>query len=74
MSQALIDAILDGPALAPPPGVKSNFVDPKSLSHPEWVWLQLVVTTVVVAMRVYTKLGVVGKMLAEDCECYFVLS
>ncbi|KAJ4984261.1 integral membrane protein [Stagonosporopsis vannaccii] len=63
-----MDAILNGPALAPPPGVKPNFDDPKDLSHPELAILQLLVATLVVAMRVYTKMGVLRNMLVEDCE------
>lgn len=74
MSQSMIDAILDGPAMAPPPGVKSNFENPDNLSHPELAWLQLIIATVVVLMRVYTKLGVVRKMLAEDCECCDIMN
>jgi hypothetical protein len=70
MNQSMIDAILDGPALAPPPGVRPNFENPDNLSHPELAWLQLIIATVVVVMRVYTKLGVVRNMLAEDCESY----
>lgn len=68
MDQAQIDAILDAPALAPPKGVVPNFENPENLSHPELAVLQLAIATVVVGMRVYTKMGVVGKMLAEDCE------
>ncbi|KAF3046373.1 hypothetical protein E8E12_005915 [Didymella heteroderae] len=52
--------------MAPPPGVKPNFENPDNLSHPELAWLQLSIATAVVVMRVYTKLGVVRKMLAED--------
>lgn len=70
MKQSIVDAILDAPALAPPPGVTANFENPRNLSHPELAVLQLVVATAVVGMRVYTKLGVVRKMLAEDCECH----
>ncbi|KAJ4382806.1 hypothetical protein N0V86_002030 [Didymella sp. IMI 355093] len=66
MNQSTIDAILNGPALAPPPGVKPNFENPQNLSHPELAVLQLVIATAVVMMRVYTKLGVVRKMWAED--------
>ncbi|KAF1932126.1 uncharacterized protein M421DRAFT_285051 [Didymella exigua CBS 183.55] len=66
MKQSAIDAILDGPALAPPPGVTPNFENPVNLSLPGMAVLQLVVATAVVGMRVYTKLGVVRKMLAED--------
>jgi hypothetical protein len=68
MNQSTIDAILDGPALAPPLGVRPNFENPQNLSHPELAVLQLVIATAVVVMRVYTKLGVVRKMWAEDCE------
>lgn len=68
MNQSLIDAILDGPALAPPPGVKPNFSNPEDLSHPELAVLQLVVATLVVGMRLYTKLGVLRNMLVEDCR------
>jgi len=53
-----------------PPGVEPNFENPDNLSHPELAWLQLIIATVVVVMRVYTKLGVVRKMLAEDCKSY----
>ena len=65
--------VLDGPALAPPRGVKPNFEHPDNLSHPELAVLQLAVATVVVGMRICTKLGVVRKMLAEDCECIHTL-
>jgi len=68
MDQAQINVMLDAPALAPPPGVVANFDHPDNLSHPELAVLQLTVATVVVGMRVYTKMGVVRKMLAEDCE------
>lgn len=73
MNQSMIEALLDGPAMAPPPGVKANFVNPDNLSHPELAWLQLSISTAVVVMRVYTKLGVVRKMLAEDCEYCTIL-
>ena len=71
MNQAVKDAILDGPALAPPPGVKPNFVNPSNLAHPELAVLQLAIATFVVVMRIYTKLGVLRKMQAEDCEYSF---
>lgn len=74
MNQAVKDAILDGPALAPPPGVKPNFVNPDNLAHPELAVLQLTIATLVVLMRIYTKLGVLRKMQAEDCEYLFSMS
>ncbi|KAJ8105749.1 hypothetical protein OPT61_g9993 [Boeremia exigua] len=66
MNQSTIDALLDGPALAPPPGVTPNFVNPANLSHPELAVLQLTLATLVVWMRIYTKLRVLKRMLAED--------
>lgn len=74
MNQSQIDAMLDTPALAPPSGVKANFDNPDNLSHPELAVLQLVVATVVVGLRIYTKLGVVRKMLAEDCEYHYSIA
>lgn len=68
MKESVTDAILNGPALAPPPGVKANFDNPDNLSHPELAVLQLSVATVVVGLRIYTKLRVLRRMLAEDCE------
>ena len=69
MNQSQIDAILSAPALTPPPGVEANFDHPDNLSHPELAVLQLAVATAVVGLRIYTKLGVVRNMLAEDCKC-----
>jgi hypothetical protein len=74
MNPSVIDAILDGPALAPPPGVKPNFVNPDNLAHPGLAVLQLTIATLVVLMRIYTKLGVLRKMQAEDCEYLFSTS
>lgn len=64
----MMDDILNGPALAPPPGINPNFDNPENLAHPELAVLQLIVATLVVAMRLYTKLGILRNMLAEDCE------
>ncbi|KAF9699863.1 hypothetical protein EKO04_002284 [Ascochyta lentis] len=66
MDRAQINAVLDAPALPPPDGVVPHFDHPHNLSQPGLAVLQLTVTTVVVGIRVYTKLGVVKKMLAED--------
>lgn len=62
---------MSAPALAPPKGVVPNFENPHNLSQPGLAILQLVLTTVVVGIRVYTKMWVVRKMLAEDCELLF---
>ncbi|KAF1360452.1 hypothetical protein EJ07DRAFT_23357, partial [Lizonia empirigonia] len=59
-------AIMSAPALAPPKGVVPNFENPQNLSQPGLAILQLVLAMVVVGIRVYTKMWVVRKMLAED--------
>lgn len=60
--------ILDEPALAPPPGVTPNFATPENLSYPEMAILQLVVTTLVVGLRLYTKGVILRKVMSEDCK------
>ena len=62
---------LDSPALAPPPGVTPNFENPESLRQPELAVVQLILVTLVVCMRLFTKKVVVKKMLAEDCKSGF---
>jgi hypothetical protein len=68
MDQSSMELILNSPALAPPEGVVPNFDNPHNLRHPELAILQLTAATLVVGMRVYTKLCVIRNMLAEDCE------
>lgn len=60
--------ILDTPALAPPPGITPNFATPENLSYPEMAILQLVVTTLVVGLRLYTKGVILRKVMSEDCK------
>ena len=61
------EAFLDLPALPPPPGITPNFVNPPNLRAPAWSALQLVLATIAVAVRLYTKRFIVRRMLAEDC-------
>lgn len=67
MNRSSTEAILNGPALAPPPGTEPNFDNPDNLAHPKLAVLQLSIATLVVAMRLYTKLGVLRNILVEDC-------
>jgi hypothetical protein len=60
--------IMDLPALAPPEGVVSNFDNPDNLSQPELAVLQLIVATLAVIVRIFTKHFIVRKMLVEDCK------
>lgn len=64
-------AFLDLPALAPPPGVTSNLVNPDNLAAPGLAVLQLCLAILVVTMRLYTKQFIVRKMMIEDCRSNF---
>ncbi|KAH6637888.1 hypothetical protein C7974DRAFT_451058 [Boeremia exigua] len=66
MNKATLEKFLNAPALEPPPGVKPNFKNPDNLSHPELAVLQLTITTLVVWMRIFTKIRVLKRVLAED--------
>lgn len=59
------------PALQPPAGVESNFINPEDRGY-----IQNTVSTVLFsfmvilfANRVYTKLSVIRKVGWDDCEC-----
>jgi hypothetical protein len=60
---------LNLPALPPPPDIIPNFENPPNLKQPELAVLQLILVTLAVWMRLYTKQFVVRRMLAEDCMC-----
>jgi hypothetical protein len=62
-------ALLDGPAMNPPPGVMPNFVDPPNLRREVILGLTIYMTTatLVVLMRLYTKLFLFRKIIFEDC-------
>ena len=60
----------DSPGLAPPPGVEPYFYSPYSLKgYTNVVIAQCtILTTIVVAARVYTKRFVVKSIILEDCK------
>jgi len=57
-------------AIPPPPGVVSNFVDPPSQASWDAVTQAVCLTlaTFLVAMRLYTKFGVLKNAGWDDCE------
>jgi hypothetical protein len=61
---------LDMPALAPPPGVVPNFIDPPTNRAAIFVVFVtcLVIMTLAVAIRMYTKIFMLKKLAIEDCE------
>ena len=64
-----LQALLNGPALAAPPGVISNFSDPPS-SYDAAVAINivfLVLSTLTLAMRIYTKVRIIHQMALADC-------
>ena len=75
-AQALevVQALLDGPALASPPGLLPNFVNPTN-SHKELVLamsLSNTLPSLAVLMRMYTKRFVMRAVFIEDCESLLV--
>ena len=69
MTPAQLQALLDGPAESPPPGVIPNFVDPPSI-YPQIIVtlvLTLCISTLALAIRTYTKLRVIKAWHLEDC-------
>lgn len=65
----LLEARLNGPAMAPPAGLYSNFKDPSNMN--DYIIMTLVFcmtfSTVSVLVRMYTKLFLIRKVLLEDC-------
>lgn len=59
------------PTLKPPPGVKSNFVDPPSLANAiiavSVVFLALML--IALTVRIYTKWILLRSLWWDDCEC-----
>lgn len=65
-----IQQLLDGPAAAPPPDQNSNLVDPPTLF--DWyivtITLCVPISTLAIAMRIYTKAFLIRKLASDDCE------
>ena len=69
-----IQALLDGPAMAPPSGIEPDFVNPENLTRyfVLTVVLTVMVSTLAFLMRVYTKTCLIRKVGWEDCMLYFI--
>ena len=61
------------PALLPPVGVKSNFINPEDIGyvHVSVATVLFCLMVCFFATRVYTKLFIIRKMGWDDCECAF---
>ena len=64
------------PALAPPPGVTPNFVDPPSTAASFAIGLAIMISvaTLLFALRMFTRIYVMKQMQLEDCKhCLYCL-
>jgi hypothetical protein len=63
-------AILDGPALRPPPGVQPNFIDPENQNSLGYALIIIcaAVSTAMTGIRLYAKLTSLKRLGIEDCE------
>ena len=76
-SQAQLDVLLKLPAAKPPPGVTQNLTNPTIYGWNEWlltVGTCLPVTTLFLAMRMYTKLVLLKQPVWEDCKSFLAVS
>ena len=62
--------VLKGPAMAPPNGQKTNFVDPPNIYAYYILTTTMCVTisTLALAMRMYTKISIMRRFGREDCK------
>lgn len=70
-----MDAILNGPAMAPPPGETSDFSNPPN-ENPLAIGVlvtMIVISTFCVLVRLYARVYLLRKVAAEESE-YFSLS
>ena len=70
LTPAALQALLEGAAMTPPSGENSNFVDPPTFNTAMLVVdvLFLVLATLTVFIRMYTKIFINRKAHLEDCE------
>ena len=69
LTPAQLQALLDGPAGVPPPGVIPNFVDPPNYDT-RAVTVMAIGSTVsmfVLLIRIYTKAFIIRSLVLEDC-------
>jgi hypothetical protein len=71
MNSSQREGLLNGPAGKPPPGGHSNLENPPSLTVAIAVVASVFffLSTLALAMRLYTKFRLVGKATLEDCKC-----
>lgn len=70
MSAAQMEAILNGPVETPPAGKTTNLVDPPNMYMAGIIVFAVCATvpTVFVAIRFYTKMFLIRRLLLSDCK------
>jgi hypothetical protein len=70
LSPAEMQALLNGPAALPPPGVTPNFTDPYNFKSALLIIqiIFLILPTLAVAIRFYAKVWLIRSTHLEDCE------
>jgi hypothetical protein len=70
LTPAESEALLNGPAMQPPPGVVSNFIDPPNFKEDMVVEeiILLTLSTIAISIRLYTKLRINRQENLEDCK------
>ncbi|CAF9904527.1 MAG: hypothetical protein GOMPHAMPRED_002869 [Gomphillus americanus] len=73
-ADALIQAMLDGPAAPAPSGITSNFVDPPSNGVAGLIaaLISLGIATIMLVIRIFTKLYIIKAWNIEDCMGSFL--
>lgn len=71
----LLEHALDLPALAAPPGITHNFVNPSNVYTVYLIDLVIcmIVSSLVVCMRMWTKARLIRKFGREDCKQSIIL-
>lgn len=69
-SSSVLQEILDGPSLMPPPGVQPNFVNPSNINTACFVILTIALfgTTFAICVRMYTNWFILRSFNWEDCK------
>lgn len=64
-----VQTLLSVPAMAPPPGMTPNFIDPPNLQHVVILILTVCTSlaTLTVMLRIFTKIFIIHQTTFDDC-------
>ena len=76
LTPAQLQALLDGPAGKPPLGITPNFVNPPNHATLAIAVMAigLTISTLVLMIRMYTKIFLIRSVVLEDCKYRAVVS